>query len=107
MKQSQFDQITQWNDETFPQSNTFSTLAHLQDEILEVIDALNANTFHEAEIPKEFADCFILLFAAAHKAGMSYDDITRAIDEKMQINYKRKWGAPDGNGVVHHVKETL
>lgn len=52
----------------------------------------------------EFADCFILLFGAADIFGMSYEDICKAIDDKMSINYKRNWGKPDENGVVNHVK---
>jgi hypothetical protein len=53
----------------------------------------------------EFADCFILLFGAAASDGMSYDDICKAIDEKMEINFNRKWGKPNNDGVVNHIRE--
>ena len=52
----------------------------------------------------EFADCFLLLFGAASSDGMSYEDICNAIQEKLEINKRRKWGEPDKNGVVNHIK---
>lgn len=52
----------------------------------------------------EFADCFTLLFGAASSYGMSYNDILNCIEDKMIINKKRKWGKPDENGVVNHIK---
>jgi len=45
-----------------------------------------------------------LLFGTAASDGMSYEDICEAIESKMQINFKRKWGKPDKNGVVNHIK---
>ncbi len=53
----------------------------------------------------EFADCFILLFGSAASDGMTYDDIVDAINKKMEINLNRKWGKPDENGIVNHIKE--
>jgi hypothetical protein len=53
----------------------------------------------------EFADCFILLFGAANSAGMSYQNIIDAINQKMEINYQRKWGKPNEDGVVNHLKK--
>jgi hypothetical protein len=52
----------------------------------------------------EFADCFILLFGAANSAGFSYNEILKSIDEKMEINLTRKWGKPNEDGVVNHLK---
>lgn len=47
----------------------------------------------------------ILLLDGARKAGYSTDDIYRAALAKMEINYRRKWQAPDADGVVRHVKD--
>ena len=53
----------------------------------------------------EYADCFLLLFGSAYADGMSYQDIQDAIKEKLEICKKRKWGQPDENGVVNHIKD--
>ena len=102
MTKEQFKTITQWQDETFPDATALSKVEHLREEVEELaVDValdLNSKTM-------EFADCFLLLYGAAAKAGMSYEDICNAIDEKMSINRKRKWGKPDKNGVVKHIEE--
>ncbi len=33
------------------------------------------------------------------------EDICNCIDEKMKINKLRKWGKPDDNGVINHLKK--
>jgi hypothetical protein len=35
---------------------------------------------------------------------MAYRDIISCIDDKMGVNYKRKWGKPKENGVVNHLR---
>jgi hypothetical protein len=35
---------------------------------------------------------------------MSYQNIIDAINQKMEINYQRKWGKPNEDGVVNHLK---
>jgi hypothetical protein len=35
---------------------------------------------------------------------MTYEDICQAIQEKFEINKSRKWGKPDANRVVKHIK---
>jgi NTP pyrophosphatase (non-canonical NTP hydrolase) len=101
MREMQFEKIAKWQKETFAQSTALSKLEHMIMEVLELrTDILNNNT----EKRLEFADCFILLFGAAAADGMSYNDICNCIDEKMSINYKRKWGQPDEKGIVNHIK---
>ena len=101
MEKSQFKEITEWQKETFKKATPLSKLAHLKQEIEELeTDLINDNK----ERRLEFADCFLLLFGAAQADGMSYEDIINCIDEKFQIVKKRKWGKPDKNGVVNHIK---
>jgi hypothetical protein len=102
MKEEQFESISKWQKETFGQATALSKLAHLDKEIQELWDELKTNGIGKK---LEFADCFILLFGAAASDGMSYEDICNAIEEKMSINYQRKWGKPDENGIVNHIKE--
>lgn len=89
------DKIGRFTDETFGGSTVESKMAHLREEIQEVIDA--------PEDKMEWADCMILLLDAARRAGLSMDDLHQAIEDKLAINMKRKWGAPDKDGVVRHV----
>lgn len=101
--------ITDWQDKTFGKATTFSKIAHLSEEIIELTNALqdvDHTFYHAKERSKklEWADCFILLFGAAKSDGMSYQDILDCIDDKMVINKNRKWGEPKENGVVNHIK---
>jgi len=106
MTKHQFLSICSWQRNTFGQATPFSKIAHLEQEVEELYEALHMNEPNESsqKIKFEFADCFILLFGAADSYGMSYEDICQAIDDKMNINYKRNWGKPDENGVVNHIK---
>lgn len=102
MTKEQFEEVTKWQNETFPAATFFSQLSHLDDEIIEL--AIEFSSVERKNLSLEFADCFMLLFGAAAKAGMSYEEIYKAINKKMEINKKRKWGKPDERGVYTHVK---
>ena len=103
MTQEQFTEITEWQNATFGQATALSKVAHLAQEVIELNDALHKED--EPNVGPEFADCFILLFGAAASHGMDYNDILNEIEWKMEINKQRKWGTPDANGVVNHIKE--
>lgn len=102
MKYKQFRRVVRWQGETFPNADALSKAYHLKEEVDELIKDLKSNS------PKrwsEYADCFMLLFGSASADGMSYEDICEAIEKKLKINRRRKWGKPDENGVVKHIKE--
>jgi NTP pyrophosphatase (non-canonical NTP hydrolase) len=108
MTKEQFNEITDWQDETFPESTELSRVKHLIKEVCELefeakIFEKSPTAHNRSNKNQEYADCFFLLFGAAKKAGMSYEDICRAIDFKFEINKNRTWGKPDENGVVEHV----
>ena len=101
MTEKQFNEIAAWQKETFGRATSQSKLFHLVDEIKELHEAI----ITDAEDKRlEFADCFFLLFGSAAADGMTYQDICKAIQEKFEINKARKWGEPDANGVVNHIK---
>lgn len=104
MDRVQFNYITTWQNKTFPTATALSKIYHLEQEIIELKKELEADNENKLF---ELADCFLLLFGAAAKAGMKYDDIIECIDNKMQININRKWGKPDENGIINHVKQKL
>ncbi len=101
MTVEQFKTITEWQVKTFGHATPLSKIAHLAEELQELVDDLKSNNPNRR---LEYADCFLLLFGAASSDGMTYDDICNCIDEKMEINYLRKWGKPNEDGVVNHIK---
>ena len=101
MNKEQFEKITKWQKETFPNATALSKLHHLKEEVNELQSDLERKAFYR---DMEFADCFLLLFGCAAADGFTYEAICHAIDKKMEVNYKRKWGTPDENGVVKHVE---
>lgn len=102
MTEQLFNEITLWQKETFGSATTLSKINHLEEEVMELKMDVSLNNPNKRI---EFADCFILLFGAAAFDGMSYQDIQDAVREKFEINKKRKWGKPDQNGVVNHIKD--
>lgn len=109
MTEQQFNEISKWQKETFGQATSLSKLAHLSQEVVELKDAINDEDHtidHEKirAVKMEFADCFLLLFGSAASYGMTYKDCIDAIQQKFEINKNRKWGKPDSNGVVNHIK---
>lgn len=99
--QQLMDDIHQWASTTFPHQNSFSKIAHLQDEINEVKEALNNHC--KDEIKEEIADCFILLYNLASLNDMSAKDLYLEVKKKMEVNKSRHWGNPDEKGVCHHI----
>lgn len=103
MTEELFNQITEWQKATFGQATALSKVNHLVEEVQELKEDLeNSNPM----VHHEFADCFLLLFGAASSHGYSYNDINTIIREKFEIVKTRKWGEPDANGVVKHIKQT-
>ncbi|UII80037.1 dATP/dGTP pyrophosphohydrolase domain-containing protein [Flagellimonas sp. CMM7] len=100
MDKRQFNEISEWQKQTFSHATPLSKIAHLKKEIDELEDDLKSDN---TDRRLEFADCFFLLFGAAHADGMTYEDICSAIQEKFEINKSRDWGKPDKDGVVEHV----
>ena len=106
--QQLINDILQFQIETFPTSNTISKLHHLSREVPELIEELEAFDKGGGSVQKvrmEYADCFLLLFGSAGIYGLNAEDIKRIVREKLEINRKRKWGKPDENGVINHIKD--
>lgn len=87
-------EIGNWGDKTFPESTPQSVYNHLCREIKELGDE-HANVYMES------ADVALLLIHIAHKRKFSLYD---ALMTKFSINKRRKWGKPDAQGVVEHLK---
>jgi predicted house-cleaning noncanonical NTP pyrophosphatase (MazG superfamily) len=83
-----------WQEETFPQATPKSIVAHLLREAQELSE--NPDDWEEV------ADILLLVGHLLHKTGLNAAKITR---DKLLKNMQRKWGEPDAEGVVEHIRE--
>ena len=89
--------VATWAAGTFPAATLASTFAHLRRELAEV-EADPAD-------PVEWADVLLIFLHASHRfGGMSWERILAAAREKFAVNQQRRWGEPDAEGVVEHVR---
>jgi hypothetical protein len=95
--QELIERIKEFSDKTFPESTVQSKLLHLKKEIVELIN--------EPDSMEEWADVIILFLNAWAHNKHSSNFLYAIIEAKMDINDKRKWGKPDENGIVEHIKE--
>lgn len=100
--------VGEWANTTFPQSNAASILAHLREEVEELV-AAERDSFWMGEHPteaiaKESADCLLLLLHLAHREGFSLFDAAQA---KYAVNVGRTWETESGTkGYWKHVEAT-
>jgi hypothetical protein len=86
--------IAAWQAVTFPGATVESVMAHLRREV----DELAANPMNG----EEMADVFHLLVALCDLTNVDLADECR---RKLEINRRRDWMVPDGEGCVEHVRE--
>lgn len=89
-------EIGEWGDRTFPQATPASIVAHLQREAAELKERPWSR--------EEMADVAMLLCHLAHRQGI---DLQTEVEQKFALNRMRKWGKPDAEGVVEHIRERL
>jgi Predicted pyrophosphatase len=91
--------VVAWSRATFPHSTTTSKAEHLLKEAKELRNAVRSGRL--ANIAAEVADVQMLL---AHIAASQGIDLAQAVADKLAVVKKRRWGTPDANGVVEHVR---
>lgn len=128
------DAIQEWSNSQFDNgkntcSRSVSISYHLQKEAKELTEALEKyiskvdalkedivnNEVYELEAEelieleenciKEAADCFMLLLDSMAHINCSAWTLVCATEIKLEENKKRKWGKPDINGVVEHIRD--
>ena len=87
-------EIREWQDATFPTATAASAAKHLLSEAHELVA--------QPTDPEEMADIFLLVIAVANKAGVN---LAEAAAAKLAKNKARKWGKPNADGYVEHVKD--
>lgn len=94
------DMIAAFSDEKFGKERPFTApLHHLKKEVDEAIES--------GEI-EEFVDMQLLLLDAYRKRFPDFpvQTLLNCCREKIEIALpKRKWGVPDENGVVEHIRD--
>lgn len=90
-----------WARETFggrPEATVARVAARANEEMAELLTIATSKAPYRG-LAYEAADVVIVLY---HLAGIAGFDLHKAIDEKMEINRKRKWTS-NGDGVGYHV----
>ncbi|ECD4884109.1 DUF550 domain-containing protein [Salmonella enterica subsp. enterica] len=87
----------EWSDKTFGDVGPVGPLKHLSKEALE--------TAAEPDDLSEWADMQFLLWDAQRRAGISDEQITLAMVEKLAVNKKREWPGPKDGEPRLHIKE--
>jgi hypothetical protein len=94
-----------FSDRTFGRDNPMTgALNHIYEEVDEVLLCLDEGT----DPLDEFADIFLMLIDAFRKYygdDVDMQKLINASSEKLDINETRKWGDPDKNGVIKHIKK--
>lgn len=129
--QTLMNDISEWSDATFGDGQRNPAIVyHLKKEVDELIEALlkywnaDVTAMHKSnalgadnsvgvgefkrqlnKTEMEFADCFMLLLDSAHHFSLSAEQLINLTREKLGVNKTRKWGKPDANGVVEHIKD--
>lgn len=87
----------EWSDKTFGDVGPIGPLKHLSKEALETAAA--------PDDLSEWADMQFLLWDAQRRAGITDEQITRALTEKLAVNKKREWPEPKDGEPRLHIKE--
>ncbi|ECI8026651.1 DUF550 domain-containing protein [Salmonella enterica subsp. enterica serovar Ramatgan] len=87
----------EWSQATFGNVGPVGPLKHLSKEALEA-------TAEPGDL-SEWADMQFLLWDAQRRAGISDEQITQAMKEKLAVNKKREWPEPKDGEPRLHIKE--
>ncbi|HFW5592311.1 TPA: dATP/dGTP pyrophosphohydrolase domain-containing protein [Salmonella enterica subsp. enterica serovar Saintpaul] len=87
----------EWSDATFGDVGPIGPLKHLSKEALEAAA--------EPDDLSEWADMQFLLWDAQRRAGITDEQITQAMVDKLKVNKQREWPEPKDGEPRLHIKE--
>lgn len=87
----------EWSDKTFGDVGPVGALKHLSKEALEAAA--------EPDNLSEWADMQFLLWDAQRRAGITDEQITQAMVDKLKVNKQREWPEPKDGEPRLHIKE--
>lgn len=86
----------EWSQATFGGVGPVGPLKHLSKEALEAAE--------EPDDLSEWADMQFLLWDAQRRAGITDEEITAALEEKLKVNMARQWPEPKDGEPRMHIK---
>lgn len=84
-----------WADKQFSAATSASKAEHLRREAIELAESGGKDA-------EEMADVFLLLIHLSHGENV---DLLEEARKKLAKNKARKWGTPDAQGVVEHLRK--
>lgn len=94
------ESVNEWASKTFGNPTPKAAVARMLKEV-EELKELDLSEVSAEEAMRECADILIVLWVVSDTLG---GDLQYYVNEKMQINRKRKWKM-NGDGTGQHVKE--
>jgi len=108
------DTQREWSDQTFDEGNFHNDRSlplcyHLGKEAKELGESVQSCLSYPSEenisrVTEELADCQLLLLDITAHMGFTANQLISFSVAKHEVNRLRKWGAPDADGVVEHVR---
>lgn len=87
-------EVSEWADSVYPNRSFEATVGKFHEEIAELQQSGHAD-------PSEYADVLILALDLATLCGI---DIEKAVRDKIEINYRRRWAIDPETGLMSHLK---
>ena len=98
--QELWELMSDWQQKQFGSDQTrgpIGTLKHLRKEVDEAIK--NPNDL------EEYVDIYFMTVDSCRRAGYTFDQFRRGVDEKLQKNMARRWSKPVDGEPCEHIRE--
>lgn len=95
-----WNELSVWSQATFGSDSVRGPqgpLKHLKKEVEECLK--NPSDIFE------YADLLFLVFDSCRRAGFTYDELCTTVHAKLEINKNRRWGKPNENEAIEHIRE--
>ena len=96
MNKDIFESLGNLSIKVFTQAGPIEHLIKLKEEADEAIE--------DTSDIMEYVDCLLALYAAAYKAGFTYEDMVKSSNDKIEILKQRKWMVRE-DGIYQHIKD--
>lgn len=94
--QKLWGEVSVWSQKTFGSDQERGPIGPLKHLKLEAEEAIQSN------VRDEYADCLILIFDAARRSGLTYDNFMTVALEKLRVCKTRTYPKPASDEPGHH-----
>lgn len=97
-----WNECQEWQKKTFGGAEVrgpTGSLKHLIKEAKEALESVGTDNEHAKE---EIVDCLFLVFEAAWRSGMTFNNVVKKANEKLQVNKSRNWNNVGVDEPVEH-----